>query len=620
MVSKELFVEVLRYIQNGEFAADNLEVFETKDYQKIGDIIIAEVLNRFGSIEYDILKQIICKYIHYSKEEIQETTHNQLCLIVCEKIMGFKSFPADEYVFSKKNYERTKRKYLELRSRIDRDISAIDNLIRADKKNPQNSGELIKQQEKLCSRNATNKSILKDLKKIEDDYIVLYDEIQETYVYKEMLKYAKSNIESYFNDTVLQQTDEILDHNLRVFGLKLAREEGSMKALENIFLDYDRFLDSWDNVTQSIYKPFFMIKMRKFNDDIETFYYENHRSSTYFNKTDELLALCKEKSELILDSDGWIVLKSSDPMKYLDELKRYVAEYNVLEYLKENVKQLYSIQKRKEVLQAVIESFEHKEYIFFINLVVIQIEGIFYDLFLDANIQKRLNGQFDMFEKDDLKSKFSKNENMANLEEATMYFKFYFNNIIRNKIAHGRISFQQEELETASYELLFDLQYVIYLISNKSDTSDAIKYVQKTLRWLEHTFKTEEKGKRVFERLLNSLNGNVIESGKEFVGYNDPYQELYWIFNPYYEPAYKYAEVIEERNKLLEYLTSQEFWIYVSDYLTDYDKDANNHITIKNSFKSRVKAIQMYIANNKRDALPIIAEVNRKLEGLALDL
>lgn len=618
MVSKELFVEVLRYIQNGEFAADNLEVFDRRDFQKIGDIIITMVLDRFGGLNYDILKQIICKYIRYSKEEIQETTHNQLCLIVCENIMGFKSFPADEYVFSKINYERTKRKYLELMSRIDRDINTIDNLIRTDKENPQNSGVLIRQQEKLCSRNAANKSILKDLKKIEDNYIVLYDEIQENYVYKEMLEYAKSKIESYFNDTEMQQTDETADHSLRVIGLELAREDGAMKVLKNTFLEYDKFLDSWDNVTQSIYKPFFMIKMRKFNDDVETFYYENHKGA-YWNKEDELLAICKEKSELILGSDDWIVLKSSDSMRYLDELKRYADEYNVLEYLKEKLKQLHSIQKRKEVLKAVIESFEHKQYIFFINLVVIQIEGIFYDLFLDANIQKRLNGQFDMFEKDDLKSKFSKNENMVNLEEATMYFKFYFNNIIRNKIAHGRISFQQEELETISYELLFDLQYVIHLLSNRSDTSEAIMYVQNTLRWLEYAFKQEEKGENVFERLLNSLNGNVIQSGKEYMGYNDPHKELYWIFNPYYEPAYKSAGVIDERNKLLEYLTSQEFWKYVSDYLTDYDKDANIHITIKNSFKSRVKAIQMYIANKKREVLPIIAEVNKKMEGLALD-
>lgn len=618
MVSKELFVEVLRYIQEDDFAADNLEVFVRRDFQEIGNIIITMVLDRFGGLEYDQLKQIICRYIRYSKEEIQETTHNQLCLIVCEKLMGFKSFPADEYVFSKDNYERTKSKYLELISRLDGEISAIDNLIRTDKENPQNSGELIRQQELLCSRNAANKSILKDLKKIEDDYIVLYNEIQENYVYKEMLAYARSKIKSYFNNTEIQQTDEIAEHSLRVVGLELAREDGSMKVLKNIFLEYDRFLDSWDNVTQSIYKPFFMIKMRKFNDDVETFYYNNYNGA-YWNKEDELLALCKEKSELILESDDWIALKSSDPMRYFDELKRYVAEYNVLEYLKEKLIELFSIQKRKEVLKALIESFEHKKYIYFINLVVIQIEGIFDDLFFDANIQKRLNGHFDMFEIDDLKRKFSKNDIMGNLEEATMYFKFYFNNI-RNKIAHGRICFQQEELETLSYELLFDLQYVIHLLSNRSDTSEATKYIQNTLRWLEYTYDSEKKGKNIFVRLLNSLNGNVIKSGKEFVGYNDPHQELYWIFNPYYEPAYKFAEVISERNKLLEYLTSQEFWEYVSDYLTEYDKDEINHITIKNSFKSRVKAIQMYIAKNKREVLPIIAEVNRKLGSLALDL
>ena len=58
------------------------------------------------------------------------------------------------------------------------------------------------------------------------------------------------------------------------------------------------------------------------------------------------------------------------------------------------------------------------------NLVVIQIEGLFNDMFLDANIQNRLDGQFDLFEKDDLRRKLDKNSTIIEIEEALLYYKF----------------------------------------------------------------------------------------------------------------------------------------------------------------------------------------------------
>lgn len=317
-----------------------------------------------------------------------------------------------------------------------------------------------------------------------------------------------------------------------------------------------------------------------------------------------------------MDSDEWIYIMNTDKKRYLKALKKCVTDFKVLEYLKEKIDSLYCIQKRKQILQLLFEAFEQENYLIFINLVVIQIEGIFYDLFYDVNIQKRLDGQFDMLEKDDFKKKFDKNDALGNLEEATLYFKFYFNSIIRNRIAHGRIYYHQEELETIAYELILDLQYVIHLISTRSDTSAAIEYVQHTRRWLEHSFSKDNKGEHVNERLLNSLNANVIKTNKDDCSYTDPQQELYWIFNPYYEGVYKFAGVLDEKNKLLNYLVSQDFWQYVNQYLLNYNKDDFNHIKIKKAFKSRVKAIQMYIAKNKKEVLPMVVEASKKLDGL----
>lgn len=155
------------------------------------------------------------------------------------------------------------------------------------------------------------------------------------------------------------------------------------------------------------------------------------------------------------------------------------------------------------------------------NLVVIQIEGLFYDMFVDANIQNRLDGQFDLFEKDDLKSKMEKNDTSMGLEEAALYFKFYFNSMIRNKVAHGRNCFKEEEYERISFELLLDLQY-------------------------------------------------------------------------------------------------ENFWDYVLKYIQSYDEQEIPHIKLKQEFKSRVKAMQEYIAKNKRQTLPLVSEVSKTMETMQL--
>ena len=141
--------------------------------------------------------------------------------------------------------------------------------------------------------------------------------------------------------------------------------------------------------------------------------------------------------------------------------------------------------------------------------------------------------------------------------------------------------------------------------------------MQHTLEWLEFSFRKEIKEENIYKKLLNSLNANVIKSSKDRVSYTDPQQELYWIFNPYYIEAYTFANVIDERNKLINYLTSLEFWQYVNKYLMEYNEgDVFHHIKIKCEFVSRVKA--MYVAKNRTEALPILVEVEKNLKKLNL--
>lgn len=168
------------------------------------------------------------------------------------------------------------------------------------------------------------------------------------------------------------------------------------------------------------------------------------------------------------------------------------------------------------------------------------------------------------------------------------------------------------------FELLLDFQYVIHLLEKHSDTNEAVEYIKNTVRWLEFSFSGQCTEKQIHEKLLNSLNGNVLKHRNNFIGYVDSHQELYWIFNPYYEAAYEYAGVMELRDKLREYLTNENFWDYVLKYIQSYDEQEIPHIKLKQEFKSRVKAMQEYIAKNKRQTLPLVSEVSKTMETMQL--
>lgn len=619
MIQKELYIKVLEYIQNEQWLAQNSGIFQGRDYKIIGNIIIDSLLEDIPDINFIQLKQIIGSYLRYDQEQYTKATYDDICILVCRDVAKLITYPIDEYQKASQEYSDIKTKYSSVIEELENKIVNIDSLIKVNKEYPQLCGSLIKKQKKLHAKNNTNKSILKDLKKIEDEYRSLLDLIQENYVYREMLNYAKEKIVKYFANTIITEEEGALDYSLGIIAIELSKEEDDeIKKIKTCFLNYDSYLESWLNSTKSIYKPFYMVKMRKFHDDIEVFYGQGYNGE-YQNKIDELVAVCKEKMAGILDSDEWITLQMQNVPQYTQELKRYINDYNVLDYIKENTNTLYCLQERKDILQEIIESFENQKYAIFSNLIVVQIEGLFYDMFIDTNIQDRLDGKFDLFEEDNLKNKIEKNDSDIGMEETALYFKFYFNNLIRNKIAHGRNYFKENELEKVSYELLLDLQYVIYLLKKHSGTNEAIDYIQNTLRWLKVSFKGESTEENIYERLLSSLNENVIRYRLDSIRYADSREELYWIFNSYYEEAYMFAGVIEQRDELRGYLTSEGFWNYVLHYIEGYDNQKIPHIKLKQGFKSRVKAIKAYIARNNREVLPLISEVSKTLDAMKIN-
>lgn len=599
---KGIFLNVISSITlNNDFFIECDDFFSTNDFSEIGNIAINYIIDKIDQIDYELLKKIICMYLRKTKEEYEIVNRKDLERLICEELLKLKTSPMQEYIQIQKEFETLKGEYNRFIQMIDLDNQRIEQLISV-----KPIGTLIQQLNKVCNKHSGK--ILVDLNSIEKEYMRYTNLITENYVKQEMNAYVIDELHMYFGDFFVESKKETLD-KLR----KMALERAKGSEMYNILKLDKEYIEYLFHSSDDIYFPFMAVKMSKFYEDIEEYFNQEYMMFDDA-KIDILKEECKERKEKIPAVTKLIELRNNDKKKYLDELKRCVSDFKVINYLKDTIASLFCIRERKTILDFSISAFINEQYEIFINLVGVQIEGIFNDILLDANIQVRLDGKIEMFEMDDLKHKLSKNNSISDLHEAIRYFKFYFNNIIRNKIAHGRICYNNENMMQMAYELLLDLQCVVKLALKISDTEKAIRFIKNHIHWLEFSFNKKTEVLTTYKRILNSLNDNVCRED----GLNNSREELYWIFNSYYDQAYEFANVTNERDKIREYMVSEGFWRYVYEYLSSYNFDEYNFININHNFRCRVLAIKGYVSEKKYDSLEIILSVIKKLGELKL--
>lgn len=84
------------------------QMVQKRDFQTIGDVIIKILLEEFAEININQIKQIICMRLSYSQEQYLGLTYEELCVLICERVIRFKTYPADEYQKIEQNYNEIK--------------------------------------------------------------------------------------------------------------------------------------------------------------------------------------------------------------------------------------------------------------------------------------------------------------------------------------------------------------------------------------------------------------------------------------------------------------------------------------------------------------------------------
>jgi len=197
------------------------------------------------------------------------------------------------------------------------------------------------------------------------------------------------------------------------------------------------------------------------------------------------------------------------------------------------------LNRRRNILETILNHYKNEDYISVVNMLPLQIEGIFHDISIELGISESQS------------NKTAINKLLESLNEKTQafhYFEYYsfIFPITRNKVAHGELI--EDNLEHAAIMLILDLVPICELALSEDVKINKILKLMKSIEY----DKNESK-------LLEFINYLDVEIPKFY----DNFVEKENILKKYSEDkfwTYINKEIIEERNenindtKMIQYI------------------------------------------------------------------
>lgn len=572
--------EIIRLVHQYNRQMDN-DVFNFSNFQDVGKHIFDKTVSVIESANTDIVKLAVKQMHHYPYNDrpepiTDENYYSEICV------------NADILQLPRTILDRVRNQY---ESIFSKDIKNVSSKITQRKNDLEKTKlEFEQRREKvIAENNHQGKKIEFNIKSHMDELDEIGISLKRCEIEFELLKFYEEQLQVFRTSFCENNTDESIDLALKTLALRFMKYSKNnttgikigeyfdqyKRIIEQIayLADPDSTISSNDLIFDKIIFIPFLKKIRENAREIER--YKEQLSRHPLNPEN----LKKARA---------------DSSKYINLLKQHSEEAvnNIREVFSKSV----ALDSRKEIVEKCIELFLDEEYEMFVNVIPIQIEGMF-DNLLRSMV-------FDLFTDIDLhptavlrnKIEILKRKNVNSFFEVEAYFKYYFNGIIRNTIAHG--NFAQLSDSSGSYqklalELIFGLNYFVDTIFSINELDAMNEYIHRTAFDLN---KCEQEGNinDFYECLFSDLNGtrsclrkSNYKSGL-FKAYS-PKQILWWMFNPFYESFCKYSDKL---NKLRDLLKLPEFWNYVLDKLNE---QFTSPLFNKDEFESVVKKCFQYL-------------------------
>lgn len=570
----------------------DLAVFTQNSFEDLGELYYQHILSHVDMASIDLINRVVKADSPKSFIfEQQADYYTALCKLMRLKSLPSAVFPSMQQKFNSifvQLYTQAKQTY----------ISKINQI---------NSQLLLAKQQSNSIKQATpSLSFLRDLTSDEDTLLKACSDCNMLRTRKEMLEFGMNYVDTKLFEFCDINDPQKITETLSYETLKLCKT--SSPNIDFIFSPYQDYLDLLlDDINRS-YLIFFKIKVYTIIDNGRSRY----RQLFYTKSENDAVLEYKNYLSKIPKFDVLNQQKATAPSDYNNSLAQIVSDYSLINELKENINKCVTLRHRKNLLSKAVTLFEEAEYDIFNNFVPIQIEGAFADFLTDATTFTRFT-HMDIYTNAVLKDKIKllEDHNSNIYPEVIEYFKFYFNNLIRNKIAHGKYSSNSDSLDSSifAHELLMDLCTLVHMIIRRSETEKMYRFIHGYKSYYEK-FSTEDKNP-VFEPLFNDMTGKKTIHTYDALENYRPIQVTYWLINPYYEKIYGQVDDTTELLALRNDFLSKEFWEFVLERLNDITSTGWDYISVSDEFLSVVKGL--FKCNLSHDVRNILGNVHAAL-------
>lgn len=604
------------------------DLFKQDDLIGVGKFLFSKVLDSVDAVTPEIIKMAIKQINHYPyNDRTIPYTDDQYYEEICG-YLGITKIPKENYRLAKRRYKSIfEEDYLKLKQKIEALIKETKKQIeRIDKETNMIIANSNKDQ-------SVKKNIQKDVSQIVKNH---FKQKELTALYKDdnsnksgLLVFYLNEITNFFESFCEDiNNQEKIDEILKQISIKCASAGSTYEIdIEDVFMPYTRAIEQFNYLLAetphlTLYNIFYRVKFLPFVEKIQG---EFRLGDSTKNK-DTCICLINEKIDNHpLNPKSLSECYRSNTLNYCTRLEEYKEE--IISDIKQIISNSICLKKRKDIIEYCLLQIKIKNYEIAINLLPVQIEGLFADLLEYSTVLEYINDikQYKTILNLELVKKigFGIDKNINISFETIAYFKYYFNSIVRNTVAHGNYDLllknrsmdmaickeddKEKDKKIIALELLLDLNYLVYVISKINEIDTANKYVNSTYESYISALKEkciDTFYNCVLSDLLGTRNRFNISQYKSgiFVTY-EPIQLVYWIFNPYYE------QYLNKKNlsTIREVICSSEFWGYVKERLDNKKFD-------KEIFQRVVK--KMFAVNEEDEVKSILGEINKKLKEM----
>lgn len=483
------------------------------------DIFVADSLEDVGRIVYEKVKsetrcddntlKIAIQRLHlYPFNDRSKPVTDKEYYKEIVAYLGINHLPSNAYIIAKEKFDQVHDAFEKLLDRINALEKKCDELL---KDSENRSNEIKKKQ---------GRKILSD--DLREDRISLLSELQRKkeleslYRKKERLdgvedkaadsylEYCKLSLQETFTLFDKSKSSNKIDKTLRQWVLKdVGRDDEGESLINTAYKIEERFKPYFQIITQfnnlidddpmkTICRMRLRVKSFLFMNDITN----RHKRLSGTKLTDESSDEYKSYLEEIEEHPLYVekLMRINNGKEYLEQLKKVIND--AIDMINRNIRQSLCLKKREKILDKIISLFKSEDYDVVVNIIPIQIEGLFAD-FLENSLIFKSESNISSYEQIYRSVLMEKVKmvvtNDLNLGFDTIgYFKYYFNSFYRNTVAHGNYWLlfnggtgfynqnEEQSVEIVAHDLILDLNYIVDVVAKSNELDEAERYLKCT--------------------------------------------------------------------------------------------------------------------------------------------